>query len=64
MSALTLTPNLSGHDDLYQSLVALHEGLSEEDSLKVWAKLALLLANQIGDRRVIAAAIAAARPAA
>ena len=43
-------------------IVVLHEGLSEEESLKVWAKLALTLANHIGDRTVIEQAIAVARP--
>ena len=62
MSALRLDPALTGHDDLYEKLVQMHEGLSEQDSLKLWAKLALLLANHIGDPAVIRDAIAIARP--
>lgn len=62
MPALKLDPALIGHDDLYERLVQMHEGLSEQDSLKLWAKFALLLANHIGDPAVIGDAIAIARP--
>ena len=41
----------------------MHEGLSEAESLRVWSKLVLTLANHIGDRGVIEQAIAIARPA-
>jgi hypothetical protein len=64
MAQLITTPNLSGADDLYEALVRLHEGLSDEESLRVWAKLVLTLANHIGDRAVIAEAIELCRPAA
>ena len=37
------------------------EGLTEAESLKVWAKLVLTLANHIGDRAVIEQAIAVAQ---
>lgn len=62
MSELNLTPAPAGHDDLYERLVGLHEGLSEADSLKVWAKLVLILANHIGDPQAVAEAIDLARP--
>jgi hypothetical protein len=62
MAELITTPNLAGADDVYEALVRLHEGLSEEESLKVWAKLALTLANHVGDRQVVEQAIAVARP--
>lgn len=62
MSDLILTPNLAGVDDVYEALVRMHEGLTEAESLKVWAKLALTLANHVGDPAVIAQAIAVARP--
>lgn len=60
MSELILTPNLDGVDEVYEALVRMHEGLTEAESLKVWAKLALTLANHVGDRQVIAQAIAVA----
>ena len=62
MPALKLAPNLTRHDDIYQSLVEMHDGLSEAESLKLWARLSLILMNQIGDPEVIFAAIATARP--
>ncbi|SIR18833.1 Protein of unknown function [Paracoccus thiocyanatus] len=61
MPALTLTPNLGGHDDLYEALVRLHDGLSDEQSLRLWSRLALILMNHIGDRDVLFAAMEAAR---
>jgi hypothetical protein len=64
VAQLITTPNLAGADDLYEQLVRLHEGLSEAESLKVWAKLVLTLANHIGDRTIVEQAIAVARPAA
>ena len=63
MAELIVTANLAGADDVYERLVAMHEGLSEAESLKVWAKLVLALANHIGDRSVIEQAIDIARPA-
>lgn len=62
MAELIVTPNLAGADDVYERLVRLHEGLTDAESLKVWAKLVLTLANHIGDRAVIEQAIAVARP--
>jgi len=62
MSKLNLAPNLSRHDDIYAELMALHEGLSEAEALKVNAKLVLMLTNHIGDADVVREAIALARP--
>ncbi|MDQ7776843.1 MAG: DUF2783 domain-containing protein [Paracoccus aminovorans] len=61
MPALNLAPNLSRHDDLYQALVAAHDGLTEAESLKLWSRLVLILMNQIGDADLILSAIATAR---
>jgi hypothetical protein len=61
MSALNTQPNLERPDELYERLLAAHRGLDDAQSAKVNAKLVLLLANHIGDARVIDAAIAAAR---
>lgn len=61
MPALNLSPNLARADDVYERLVQLHEGLSEAESLKVWARLVLTLANHIGDPDVIEQAIVVAR---
>ncbi|MEL6665951.1 MAG: DUF2783 domain-containing protein [Pseudomonadota bacterium] len=61
MTKLNTNTNLTCHDDLYQELVELHNGLSDHDSRKTSAKLVFLLANHIGDNQVVAEAIEAAR---
>jgi len=53
--------NIADPDALYERLVRVHEGLSDEQSALLNAKLVLLLANHIGDPAVIDAALAAAR---
>lgn len=50
-------------DGFYADLLALHAGLAPEDSLKLCAKLILLLANEVGDRERLNAILAAVRPA-
>ena len=40
-------------DDFYASLIALHNGLSPQQSQNLNSKLVLLMANQIGDRAVL-----------
>lgn len=63
MAKLTLTPNIDGADDFYAELLAAHDGLSKEDSDALNARLVLTLANQIGDRDVLAEAIRTAKDA-
>jgi len=48
-------------DDFYQALIDSHRGLDDEQSRLVNARLILLLANHIGDPRVLGEALAAAR---
>jgi Protein of unknown function (DUF2783) len=48
-------------DDFYQMLIEGHAGLSDAGSELMNARLVLLLANHIGDLRVLREAIAAAR---
>lgn len=48
-------------DDFYDRLIDTHRGLSDEQSQLVNARLVLLLANHIGDLRVLDEALAAAR---
>lgn len=57
---LNLEPNIAAPDDFYEALVDLHRDLTAEESRLVNAKLILLLANHIGDRTVLDAAIAKA----
>jgi len=48
-------------DDFYDALIATHRDLSDEQSQLVNARLLLLLANHVGDLRVLREALAAAR---
>lgn len=48
-------------DDFYEALIEAHQGLSDEQSLAVNARLVLLLANHIGDISVLREAMAIAR---
>lgn len=48
-------------DDFYEMLINTHRDLSDEASRLVNARLILLLANHIGDLRVLKEALAAAR---
>lgn len=58
---LTLTPNISDPDGFYTELVRAHEGMSKEQSDAFNARLILILANHIGDRDVLSAALKAAQ---
>ena len=58
---LILTPNIPDPDGFYDELLAAHEGLSKEQSDALNARLILTLANHIGDREVLRAALAAAK---
>lgn len=48
-------------DDFYEALIASHRGLSDAQSRLLNARLVLLLANHVGDLRVLREALAAAR---
>ena len=48
-------------DAFYEQLLDAHAGLSREDSELLNARLILLLANQVGDSRVLSECIEAAR---
>ena len=58
---LTLDPNIPDPDGFYDELLAVHDGLSPEESHILNAKLVLILANHIGDRDVLRAAFRAAK---
>ncbi len=59
--ALTLEPNITDPDGFYDDLIKAHEGLSKDESDAYNARLILILANQIGDRDVLRAALEAAK---
>jgi hypothetical protein len=53
--------NLQDADGFYEQLLDAHSGLSSEDSQLLNARLILLLANQIGDAKVLRECIEAAK---
>lgn len=55
------TPHFQDADLFYEQLLDAHTGLSREQSELLNARLILLLANQIGNRDVLAACIEAAK---
>ncbi len=61
MTALIDTPNLADHDGFYAELLAVHRGLSEAQSHALNAQLILILANHVGDRKVLSEALKLAR---
>lgn len=61
MTTLIRHPNLARVDDVYEQLLAMHEGLSEEESLRISARLILILANHVGDSEAVLSAIALAK---
>jgi hypothetical protein len=62
MSELRSADGFGGYgDEFYERLIAAHQGLSERQSGALNARLILLLANQIGDRTILAQALTAAR---
>lgn len=61
MARLNTASNLARPDDIYESLIRLHDGLDDAQSTLANAKLILLLANHIGDPEIIREAIGHAR---
>lgn len=53
--------DFSPGDEFYENLIDAHNGLSDEQSEALNARLILLLANHIGDLRVLREALHAAR---
>ena len=58
---LNIEANDAVSDDFFEALLSMHVGLTDEQSELLNAKLILLLANHIGDREVLAEALAMAR---
>lgn len=61
MARLKTTPNLPRPDEAYAQIIAAHEGLSEEESMALNARLVLILANHIGDEETLREALHLAR---
>ncbi|WP_151638250.1 DUF2783 domain-containing protein [Noviherbaspirillum aerium] len=60
-SALNTAANLDRPDDFYERLIDMHRDLAPEQSQAVNAALILLLANHIGDQKVLEEAMRIAR---
>lgn len=54
---LNLTPNIADPDGFYQQLIDSQRDMSEAEAELMNCKLILILANHIGDRDVLAAAL-------
>ena len=63
MAGLITAPNIDDPDAVYAALLAAHDGLDDDQSAALNARLVLILANHVGDRSVITDAIDAARRA-
>lgn len=63
MAQLLDTPNIDDPDGFYAELLGAHEGLSDEASHALNARLVLILCNQVGDREVIRQALELAKKA-
>lgn len=59
---LNLKPNFDETDGFYATLLGAHEGLSDAESDALNARLILILANHIGKKSVLDAALDAAKP--
>ena len=59
--SLIREPNIADQDVFYAELINAQRDLTDEQADMVVAKLALILANHVGDRAVLAEAIALAR---
>jgi hypothetical protein len=55
-------PRIPDPDEFYARLVAMHEGLNQQQSLRLISRRVLLLANQVGDARMLDEVLAAASP--
>ena len=53
--------NFQNGDAFYEALLDAHQGLTREQSETLNARLILLLANQIGDAKLLADCLAGAR---
>jgi hypothetical protein len=56
--------DFSPGDDFYEALIEAHHGLTDEHSEALNARLILVLANHIGDLRVLREALQAAKASA
>jgi hypothetical protein len=58
---LNIEPNMQDFDAFYEALIESHRDLTTEQSHEMNAKLVLLLANHVGDIKVLKEAMRRAR---
>lgn len=58
---LNLNANITDPDGFYDDLLGAHEGLSKEQSDAFNARLILILANHVGDRKILHDALETAK---
>lgn len=56
------TLRLRDPDEFYARLIALHDGLTPEQSHQLNARIIMLMANEVGDDAVLADILTAAAP--
>lgn len=61
MARLKTAPNLPRPDEAYALIIGAHEGLADEESTALNARLVLILANHIGDEETLREALELAR---
>ena len=61
MTEMRTDANIPDPDGFYEAWVAAHEGLSDEESSDLDTRLLLLLANQVGEQKVLLDCLAEAR---
>ena len=61
MVPLNDAPNIADRDGFYQELLACHKSLTEAESQAFNARLVLILANHVGDQKVLSDALELAR---
>lgn len=59
MTDLITSPNIADPDGFYARLIAAHDGLTDDESAALNARLVLLLANHIGDLTILEQALSA-----
>ncbi len=60
---MNINSNIQLPDDFYAALIEAHDGLSEQESFELNARIVFLLANQIGDAAVLQKCVDVARAA-
>lgn len=58
---LNLNANITDPDGFYDDLLGAHEGLSKDESDAFNARLILILANHVGDRKILRDALETAK---